>query len=41
MAETTNKNFTIDLHIKTLCLKVGEHTPVYVVWSRGTYTDTS
>ena len=29
------KNLTIDLHIKSLCLKVTEHTPIYVVWSRG------
>ena len=27
---------TLDLHIKTLSCKVQEHTPVYVVWSRGT-----
>ena len=29
------KNMTLDLHIKTLSLHVTEHTPVYVIWSRG------
>lgn len=29
------RNMTIDLHIKTLSLKVTEHTPVYVTWQRG------
>lgn len=36
MVENGNsKNMTLDLHIKNLCIKVKEHTPVYVVWSRG------
>jgi hypothetical protein len=36
MAENPNqKNMTIDLHIKTLALKVTEHTPVFVTWQRG------
>lgn len=26
---------TLDLHIKTLCIAVTEHTPVSVIWSRG------
>lgn len=26
----------ITLHIKTLSLKVTDHTPVYVLWQRGT-----
>jgi hypothetical protein len=39
MVEGPNqKNLTIDLHIKTLCIKVSEHTPVHVIWSRGIIT---
>ncbi len=26
---------TLDLHIKTVCIHVSEHTPINVVWSRG------
>jgi hypothetical protein len=33
------RNMTIDLHIKTLCMKVTEHTPVYVIWQRGNKFD--
>lgn len=29
------KNMTIDLHIKSVMLKVSEHTPVRVYWQRG------
>ena len=36
MVENNQKNMTIDLHIKSLSIKVTEHTPIYLVWSRGT-----
>lgn len=29
------KNLNIDLHIKSLCIKVTDKTPVYVIWQRG------
>ena len=28
----SQKNMTIDLHVKMLSIKVKEHTPVYVAW---------
>jgi hypothetical protein len=33
----SQRNMTIDLHIKMLCIKVTEHTPLYVAWQRGNY----
>lgn len=35
MVESNSKDVQLDLHIKSLSLKVTEHTPVYVVWQRG------
>jgi hypothetical protein len=35
MVEANQRNMNIDLHIKSLTIKVTEHTPVYVAWQRG------
>ena len=35
MVESGTRDVQLDLHIKSLSLKVTEHTPVYVVWQRG------
>jgi hypothetical protein len=32
MVEANQRNMNIDLHIKSLTIKVTEHTPVYVAW---------
>ena len=38
MVESSNqRNMNIDLHIKSLTIKVSMHTALYVVWQRGTY----
>ena len=33
--EPLQKNMQIDLHIKSVSLKVTEHSPVCVIWQRG------
>lgn len=35
MVQAGQRNMNIDLHIKSLSMKVGEHTPVFVTWQRG------
>lgn len=35
---STQRNMTIDLHVKLLSMKVAEHTPVSIIWQRGNLT---